>query len=137
MAENRILEEILAAFLALADSFIVFPVQLLVDGAVHALHYEPLLEYRMGGGEGDEDNPVGVDQQAEVMPLAPVRVHPVEGGVVALRHAPVRFAEVNALLYRGDEYRRRGRTMLNQLCSGLRRAATHLSRLTSEKIINR
>ncbi len=48
MAENRILKEALAAFLALPDRLIVLPVQPLVDGAVHPLHRQPLLQYGMG-----------------------------------------------------------------------------------------
>ncbi len=106
MAENRILEEALAAFLALPNRLIVLPVQPLVDGAVHPLHRQPLLQYGVGRRQRDQRYSVRVNEQAEIMPPGSILVYAIEGRVVPLGDATQGLAQVDALLYGWDDDRR-------------------------------
>jgi hypothetical protein len=106
MAENCILEEALAAFLALPNRLIVLPIQPLVDGAVYPLHRQPLLQYGMGRRQRDQRYSVRVYEQAEVMPPGSILVYAIEGRVIPLGDATQGLAEVNALLYGWDDDRR-------------------------------
>jgi hypothetical protein len=139
MAENRILEEALAAFLALPNRLIVLPIQPLVDGAVHPLHRQPLLQYRMGRRQRDQRYSVRVDEQAEVMPPGSILVYAIEGSVVPLGDATQGLAKVDAFLYGRDDDRRDWQASRRHLLHGIwaQAAAAHFiaSQVASEKII--